>query len=154
MARFCTQCGFQNQDDANFCASCGTRLTPAAQPQPATPPTGPAIPLPAGKDEASLRTMTMIIYGLLAAGWITGGLLGIVAIILAYVKRDDARGSWLESHYTWLIRTFWIGLGIGVLGMLTVFVVVGFFILFGGFVWTVYRVVKGFVRLNDKLPVD
>ena len=47
------------------------------------------------------------------------GISAIVAIVLAYVKRDDARGTWLESHFRWQIRTFWFALLGGVIGGIT-----------------------------------
>ena len=47
------------------------------------------------------------------------GIVGIAGLIVAYVKRDDAAGTWVNSHFTWLIRTFWWSLLWSVLGWLT-----------------------------------
>src|SRR5215468_8074288 len=74
-------------------------------------------------DERSLVNWTHLIYGLHAFSLLTG-ILGtatvvgafltwwpsIIAVILNYVKRSDVRGTWLESHFRWQIRTFWFGL--------------------------------------------
>ena len=59
--------------------------------------------------DQSLVTMTHVIYGLYAGGFIVG-ISVIVAIVLNYIKRDDVRGTWLESHFRWQMRTFWFGL--------------------------------------------
>ncbi|WP_247869935.1 hypothetical protein [Methylophaga sp. SB9B] len=52
------------------------------------------------------KTLTIIIYALQAASFIVG-LTFLVAVIINYIKRDDVRGTWLESHFRWQIRTFW-----------------------------------------------
>src|SRR3990170_5460 len=78
---------------------------------------------PANPSEASLITWTNVIYllhafsllsGILGAATVIGAFLvgwpSIIAVILNYVKRNDARGTWLESHFRWQIRTFWFGL--------------------------------------------
>src|ERR1043166_9914914 len=73
--------------------------------------------------DSSLVTWTQVIYalhafslltGILGAATIVGAFLtgwpSIIAVILNYVKRSEARGTWLESHFRWQIRTFWLGL--------------------------------------------
>lgn len=88
-------------------------------------------------------------------------LVGILGVIVAYVKRADARGTWVESHMTWLIRTFWWStvwavIGWIVLGLLAI-VLVGF--LLGPLIWAVtaiwvlYRVIKGIVYFKDQRAV-
>jgi uncharacterized membrane protein len=80
----------------------------------------------------------------------------ILAVILNYWKRSEVRGSWLESHFQWQIRTFWFGLlwvvlcavfvigtfGIGILIAWFPLVIVGF--------WFIYRIARGWVALNDR----
>ena len=102
---------------------------------------------------ASLKQITMVVYALQALGFLTGGATAIVAIIINYVKREDAAGTVYQSHFDWQIRTFWWGLLWGVVGMLLIIVVVGFAVLFAGWVWTVYRVVKGWLKLTEGKPV-
>ncbi len=73
--------------------------------------------------DASLVTLTHATYALHALGLAIGafgastvigafvfGWPSIIAVIINYVKRGDARGTWLESHFRWQIRTFWIAL--------------------------------------------
>ncbi|WP_228488057.1 DUF4870 family protein [Rhodocyclus gracilis] len=103
--------------------------------------------------EESSRTILFFVYGLMAAGWVTGGLLGIVAIILAYIKRDDARGTWCESHFSWAINTFWISLGLAILGVLTILIGIGFILLFFVGIWSLYRIIKGLIRAVDRIAI-
>ncbi len=73
----------------------------------------------------------------------------IVAIVINYVKNGDVAGTFLESHFRWQIRTFWFGLLWGVLGVIASLVVVGWFVLVANVVWIIYRIVKGWLLLND-----
>jgi uncharacterized membrane protein len=110
---------------------------------------------PGGKtpDElASLRQLTLIIYLLYALSWLLG-VTAIIAIVINYVKREDAQGTLYESHFRWQIRTFWWGLCWFVLGALTVVLLVGFAILFAATVWVIYRLVKGLLYWNDRKPL-
>jgi uncharacterized membrane protein len=81
----------------------------------------------------------------------------IVAVIMNYVKRGDARGTWAYSHYRWQIRTFWYALLWAIIGWLFVFTIVG--IVVGGpilillTVWLIYRIGRGWLRLRDRRPM-
>lgn len=103
-----------------------------------------------GNDEQlrSLKTLTTVIYALQAASLLIG-ITFLVAVIINYVKRQDVQGTFLESHFTWQIKTFWYGLLWGIIGLITVFIVVGYFILLANTVWVIYRIVKGWLRLTD-----
>ena len=103
-------------------------------------------------DEKELKTLAMVVYALQAAGFFVG-LTWIVAVVINYVKRDEVRGTWLESHFTWQIRTFWWGLLWAVVGGILVLVVVGFAVLFADAVWIIYRIVKGWLNLSENKPV-
>jgi uncharacterized membrane protein len=98
------------------------------------------------------QSLTSVVYALYGLS-LLAGVTGLVAIVINYVKRDDVRGTWLESHFRWQIRTFWFSLLWGVIGVALVFVFVGFAILFADLVWFIYRVVKGWTRLNDGKPM-
>jgi uncharacterized membrane protein len=99
-------------------------------------------------DEKSLKTLTTVVYALQAAGFLVG-ITWIVAVVIDYVKRDEAKGTWLESHFSWQIRTFWWGLLWAVVGAITFLVLIGWFILAADTVWIIYRIVKGWLYLND-----
>ena len=102
--------------------------------------------------EKSAKTLTTIIYALYAASYLIG-ITAIVAIIINYVKKEDVAGTFLESHFRWQIRTFWFGLLWGVLGALTFLLVVGWFVVVADGIWIIYRIVKGWLRLNDNKPM-
>ena len=122
--------------------------------------------------ERSLITVTHVIYGLHAASLITGivtaasavfafltGWPSIIAVILNYVKRSEARGTWLESHFRWQIRTFWYGLLWVALCLLFVVLTLGVALLvawiplMGVGLWFIYRIAKGWLRLVDRRPM-
>jgi uncharacterized membrane protein len=121
-----------------------------------------------GNAPKSLVDWTQIIYGLHALSLVIG-ILGtativgaflfaptsIAAVIMNYIKRDEARGTWLDSHFRWQLRTFWFGLlwvvlcGLFVLftlgiGLIIVWLPLGFVA-----IWFVYRIVKGWMALKD-----
>lgn len=100
----------------------------------------------------SLKTVTFVVYVLYALSYFTG-VSAIVGIIVNYVKKEDVAGTWLESHFRWQIRTFWFGLLWAVIGGLTVFILIGAAILFANFCWIIYRIVKGWLNLNDGKPM-
>lgn len=109
-----------------------------------------------------LHALSLLI-GIVGAATVVGAFLtgwpSIIAVILNYVKRSEVRGTWLESHFRWQIRTFWFGLlwvslcvffvvvtlGIGLLIAWVPFLLVGF--------WFVYRIVRGWLSLRDRRPM-
>jgi uncharacterized membrane protein len=117
----------------------------------------------------SLVTLTHVIYGLHAfslvmgivgAATIVGAFLtgwpSIIAVILNYVKRSEARGTWLDSHFRWQIRTFWFGLLWVGLCMLFVILTFGVGILIAWLplafvgIWFIYRIVRGWLALAER----
>lgn len=100
----------------------------------------------------SAKTLTTIIYALYAVSLFIGFTM-IVAIIINYVKRADVAGTFLESHFRWQIRTFWFGLLWSVVGLVSLLFVVGWVILCANAIWFIYRIVKGFLNLNDNRPM-
>ena len=120
----------------------------------------------------SLYDWTQIIYGLHALSIVTGilgaatvigafliGWPSIIAVIMNYIKRSDARGTWLESHFRWQIRTFWFGLlwaslcwlfvlmTLGI-GLIVVWIPLGILTL-----WFIYRVARGWLALREHKPM-
>ena len=102
-----------------------------------------------------------ILIGITTAATIVGafvfGLPSIVAVIISYVKRDEARGTWLESHFRWQIRTFWFALVWCVLGGMLFLTIVGIplalAVFFGAGLWAIYRIVRGWLGLRDRRPM-
>jgi uncharacterized membrane protein len=113
----------------------------------------------------ALHTLSLVI-GAFGAATIIGAFLfgwpSIIAVILNYVKRSEARGTWLESHFRWQIRTFWFALLwaliVLVVSVLLAAVLVGFATWVVGLVvlglWAIYRVARGWLRLNDGRAID
>jgi uncharacterized membrane protein len=121
---------------------------------------------------SGLVSWTQLIYalhalslfaGIIGAATVIGAFLtgwpSIIAVILNYVKRSDVRGTWLESHFRWQIRTFWFGvlwvglcigfivvtLGIGVLVAWLPLALVG--------LWFIYRTARGWLALTRQRPM-
>jgi uncharacterized membrane protein len=119
---------------------------------------------------ASLVRTTHIVYALHAIGLAIGafgaasvvgsflfGWPSIIAVIVNYVYRGDARGTWLESHFRWQIRTFWYALlwaivaGLIALTVLGIPITIGMMLALG--IWAIYRVARGWLRLKDGQPM-
>lgn len=100
----------------------------------------------------SLKQVTTAVYALQVASFLIG-ITFLVALIINYVKRPDAVGTYMESHFTWQIRTFWYGLLWGVVGVISLILVIGYMILLANMVWVLYRIIKGWLKLNEGLPV-
>jgi len=104
------------------------------------------------------RKLTAILYALYALGFFTF-VTAIAALVVNYIKLDDVRGTWLESHFRWQMRSFWFGLMWSAL--LVVFVVmtlgIGAFIAWLPhgvlLIWLIYRLVKGALYLNERKPM-
>jgi uncharacterized membrane protein len=126
---------------------------------------------PAGPRPSTI-TLAHVVYGLHAFSLITGivgaatvvsafltGWPSIIAVILNYVKRGEARGTWLDSHFRWQIRTFWFGLlwvvlcGIFVVITLGIGLVVAWVPLAVVGLWFVYRIARGWLGLVDRRPM-
>ena len=130
----------------------------------------PATTLP----DQSLVNYTHVMYGLHALSAVIGifgaatvvgsfifGIPSIVAVVMNYVRRSDARGTYLESHFSWQLRTFWFAALWSVVAFVLsgplMLVLVGFFtfalavLLIG--VWIIYRVARGWLRLKEGQPI-
>jgi uncharacterized membrane protein len=119
----------------------------------------------------SLVTLTHVTYALHALGLAIGafgastvvgafvfGWPSIIAVIINYVKKSDVRGTWLESHFRWQIRTFWFALAwvvlIGLVGAALAVVLIGIAIwgvgLFALGIWAIYRIARGWLALKER----
>ena len=83
--------------------------------------------------------------------------LSLLAVIVGAIHRDSVRGSWVETHYSYLLRTFMWGLvWLVILTVVFTITVIGIFLLFIPWfvltVWYLYRVIRGWLRLNDNRP--
>ena len=113
-----------------------------------------------------LVTLAHVIYALHAFSVLTGlataalvvtafltGWPSIIAVIINYVKRPEVRGTWLDSHFSWQIRTFWFALLWVLVGAILFATVVG--ILFAWAIWMItglwvlYRIIRGWLALTS-----
>ncbi|HEV3008773.1 MAG TPA: hypothetical protein VGX52_07045 [Burkholderiales bacterium] len=114
-----------------------------------------------------LVTLAHVIYGLHAFSALTGllspamivtafltGWPSIIAVILNYVKRSEVRGTWLDSHFSWQIRTFWYALLWLALGTVLFITVVGIpfavVLWFATGIWVLYRIIRGWLALSSQ----
>ncbi|PVB63124.1 DUF4870 domain-containing protein [Labrenzia sp. 011] len=70
------------------------------------------------------------------------GFTSLIGIIFAYLNRGKA-GGWVDSHYTFQIRTFWIGILFALIGIVLTFVFIGIFLLIAVLIWMIIRCIKG-----------
>ncbi len=96
----------------------------------------------------SAKSTATLVYILQAASFIIG-ITFFVAIIINYVKQDDVKNTIVESHFRWQIRTFWFCLLWTVLGIILSIILVGYLVLAANAIWFIYRIVKGWIYLND-----
>jgi uncharacterized membrane protein len=120
----------------------------------------------------SLIKLTHVIYALHAFSLVTGivgaatvvgafltGWPSMIAVILNYVERSEVRGTWLESHFRWQIRTFWFGLlwvtlcGLFIVATLGIGLLIAWLPLTLVGLWLIYRIVRGWLRLMDHRPM-
>lgn len=111
------------------------------------------------------KTLPIVTYALFLLSFVTGGVTGLVGLIMAYASRPAASPA-VASHFTFLIRTFWIGLVAGVAGVALViwgaifsfiligipFLIVGKLVLALLGVWFAVRCVVGLVKLTQDQP--
>ncbi len=105
-------------------------------------------PRPQGTNNTDIVKLVYLLY---FAGFITG-LTAVIGVVMAYLRRDQA-DTVATSHFTYQIRTFWIGVLMIVSGTLLAMIMVGFLIIAFWIVWTIVRCVKGFLLMNDGRPV-
>jgi uncharacterized membrane protein len=101
------------------------------------------------------------LMGVLSSAFIVTAFLtgwpSIIAVIVNYVKRGDARGTWLDSHFGWQLRTFWYAVIWAVLAGLLILTVVGipfaWVLLVAVGLWVLYRIIRGWIALAEARPM-
>jgi uncharacterized membrane protein len=108
----------------------------------------------------ALHTLSVLI-GVTTAATIIGafvfGVPSIIAVVINYLKREEARETFLESHFRWQIRTFWFALLWFVIGAMLLATVIGIplalVIFFSDGLWVIYRIARGWLALRNKKPM-
>src|SRR5262245_40262514 len=105
----------------------------------------------------SISLLTGVLTAATVVGAFVFGWPSIIAVIVNYVKRDEARGTYLESHFRWQIRTFWFTALWCVIGGVLFVTLVGIPIAFAVWIvaglWAIYRIIRGWLALLDRRPV-
>ena len=100
-----------------------------------------------GPNEIGAKNTVQLVYILQGVGFFVG-VTWIAGAIVNHVKRGEAAGSWVDSHFRWQIRTFWFGLLWSVVGTLLSVVMIGLVVLAANYIWLIYRVVKGWLDFS------
>jgi uncharacterized membrane protein len=108
----------------------------------------------------ALHALSLLI-GITTAATIIGafvfGVPSIIAVVINYIKRGEARGTFLESHFRWQIRTFWFALLWCMIGAMLFITFIGIplavAVFFAAGVWAIYRIVRGWLALRDRKPM-
>jgi uncharacterized membrane protein len=120
--------------------------------------------------DESLVTLAHVVYALHAFSILIGiasaafivtafvfGIPSIVAVIINYLRRCDAEGTFLASHFRWQIRTFWwtaLWVACSVLLALTIVgIPIAWLLVVGTGLWVIYRIARGWLALRDRQPV-
>jgi uncharacterized membrane protein len=99
----------------------------------------------------SAKSLALTVYILYAIGFFTG-LTALIGVIIAHVKASTA-DEISRSHFRFQIRTFWIGLVVLLVGSFLLYFIIGIPILLLWLIWTIIRIIKGLVVLNDGRPI-
>jgi len=108
----------------------------------------------------ALHALSLLI-GVTTAATIVGafvfGVPSIIAVVINYLKKDEARGTFLESHFRWQIRTFWYALLWCLIGAMLFVTFIGIplalVVFFSAGLWAIYRIVRGWLALRDRKPM-
>ena len=98
------------------------------------------------------KTNVQVVYGLYLAGFVLGGIPSLIGIVMAYINRGKS-APWIETHYTWAIRTFWIGMLYSLAAALLMIVAVGFVLMFAVAVWVIVRCIVGLQKAGRDEPI-
>ena len=93
-------------------------------------------------------TIVLVVYALLLAGFVVG-FTPLVGVIVAYVYRGKGP-AWLDEHYRYQIRTFWIGLLYATIATILTLIGIGLILMFALAIWLIVRCVKGFKAVQEK----
>jgi uncharacterized membrane protein len=96
------------------------------------------------------RTTLLIAYVLHALAPFTGGLVGLIAVIISHIKVRQTQSAFIRSHHSWLIRTFWWAVVFLVIAYALMVVLIGWVVYAVVAIWWLYRTVRGFINYGEK----
>jgi uncharacterized membrane protein len=98
------------------------------------------------------KTNLQIIYILYLVSFVISGIPALIGVVMAYINRNKS-AAWLETHYTWLIRTFWIGLLYSFISVILMLVFIGVIVMIAVAVWVIIRCIIGLQALGRGEPI-
>lgn len=101
------------------------------------------------KDQEQSRTLILIIWIAMLAGFLTGGFSSAIAVMIAHIKKDPQNTVFEKTHYSYLIKTFWWTMLWCVISTILAFIFIGFIGYFIVTLWFIYRCVNGIIKSND-----
>lgn len=108
--------------------------------------------IPLNKEQTRQKNMALLVYVLQACTFLVG-ITYLVAVIISYINKEDMTDSLFASHNRWQIRTFWFSVLWAVIGSILTVIVIGWLILLLNSVWVIYRIAKGWIRLNSGISM-
>ena len=116
-------------------------------------------PTPAGGDQTNPETWlepggrnVQLVYFLYLLSFVVG-FSGLIGLVFAYMNRSG-RDALLDSHYTYQIRTFWIGMLYSIICVVLAIIGIGFLLMFAVAIWAIVRCIKGLQAISKKEPID
>ena len=123
-----------------------------------------------GEPPQALVNVTTVVYALHALSLVIGittaativgafvfGVPSLIAVVINYFKREEARGTFLESHFRWQIRTFWFSLLWCIVAVILFITILGIpfalMVLLAAGLWAIYRIARGWLALRDRRPM-
>lgn len=124
-------------------------MNDTSQPTPPADPGSRPPATPVGGFEFNRPTIVALLY----LGSLITGISGLIGVVLAYVWQGEPHEPWEETHYTYLIRTFWFGLAASFIGILTMMIAIGFLIILAAAVWVLARSAVSLMKAQQRAAI-
>mgnify|MGYP003431273225 CR=1 FL=1 len=104
-------------------------------------------------EESLKQTARMLYLGHAATFIFSLGLLNLIPLVINYIKRPEAQGTIVYSHHAWMVRSFWIYVALMavavVLAVTIILIPLAWLLGCAAWIWYAYRLIKGFIDLNN-----
>jgi len=107
--------------------------------------------VPVAIASSETRTLALIVYALYLLAF-CNGITAVIGVVIAYIKRDESRGTIWGSHFENQINAFWAALILFVVGILTSWLIIGIFVMIAAGIYFLYRSLRGLIRAVESQP--